>query len=310
MKKNNLLIYEYGRYGFICRGIMAAIFLITLLLLSVNGNCQTNGSMRIAGCEYPPYHCKGSVGLATELIDVICNAVNLKSEVVILPFRRRNHLFLKMELDAHSPGKVHLQGDDVKETETVVFYYANICLIYYTPNLQDNDLKTLGSFKDIRSLNHLRVGTIQKSGASSLFEKNGFNTDYAEDVPTLLKMLRKGRLDIISLIDITAMISISRLYDVAESVKFGMSEPILTIPLGIAFHKKHKQYGEMIGAFKKGLEIVKKDGSYIRVFEHYYGKENIPKNVLSEDMKSYGVNKTDMEKFMNHKRGACGEIIR
>lgn len=289
---------------------MFAIFLFTLLLLPVNGDCQENSFVRIAGCEYPPYHCTGSAGLATDLIDVIYDAVNLKSEVVILPLRRRNRLFLKLKLDAHTPGKIHLQGEESKETETVVFYYANICLIYYTPNLQDKDLKMLGAFRDIRSLNHLRAGTIQKSGASSLFEKNGFRTDYAEDVPTLLKMLRRGRLDIISLIDITAMISISERYDIAESVKFGMSEPIITIPLGIAFHKRHRRYREMIGAFKKGLEIVKRNGSYIRVFNDYYGKENVPKTVLSDDMKPYGVKKTDIKKFMGYKRGACGKIVK
>lgn len=281
-----------------------------IVILFFSASAYAGGKVSIAGCEYPPYHCAESSGLATEMIGAVFDTVNMKSEVKLLPFKRRNAAFTNLSLDAHVPGKVHLDKNEAKDTETEIFYYANICLVYYTPGLKTDDLEKLRNFNKISELNYMRAATIQKSATSALFEKNGFKTDYAEDVPTLLRMLKKGRVDIIALIDITALISVGEMYDTAESVSFDISGPLITVPLGTAFHKKHGRYRELIGSFRKGLETIKKNGEYIRVFERYYGENNVPKNVLADDMKQYGADKLNIKKFMSYKRDSCGRIVR
>ncbi len=300
----------YQKYRVIYNRIMIAVFLSILVVLPGRGYSQEGGKVNIAGCDYPPYHCTDEAGLATEMIAAVFGAVNMESEVELLPLKRRNFNFINLVSDAHVPGKVHLQGDEAKDTETVVFYYANICLVYYTPNLKKEDLEKLKNFDEISALNYMRAATIQNSATSALFEKNGFKVDYAEDVSSLVKMLKKDRVKIISLVDVTALTAVSEIYDIAESADFDISKPLITVPLGIAFHKKHRRYEELLGSFRKGLDIIKKNGEYIRVFEHYYGENNVPINVLSDDMRQYGADKTDIKKFMSYKRGLCGRIIK
>lgn len=267
----------------------------------------------IAASPYPPLQIdtgdissESSRGIAIEIIIAAFEAAGMDAHVKLYPLKRRDMLFYDQAVDAHAPGKISI-GEEA--AETIVFHYVTLSLTYYTPNLpaETNDL--LSKAGDLSMLTHLPIATLLNSAIAKTMEEYNYKLTYLENPEYILKFVKKGRAAAGTLIDITSLLALREHFSAEEIAQFKLSKEMLSMPGGIAFHKDHPRFSELKGKFTQGLQTIKDNGTYLEILESYYGKHNVPKSALTEDMREFGVDTIDFEEFMNYNRDEYGKII-
>lgn len=283
-------------------------FLALLVFLNLNLHADDT-NVHIAAFDYPPFYYKEQTGMASDLIIAAFEAVGMKSKVEIYPLLRRNFKFENHEVDGFAPGKIHLKGKAGKDAVNINQLYINFCCVYYKPNLKPEQIKRLENFDSLKSLSDLKIVTIRKSATTEMLQDLGFKIYFLETAQQGIKFVKSGRADLVSLLDLTGLQIIHQLFDKEEYINFGRTKPFLILPAGVAFHKKHKRYNELIANFKEGNDIIIKNGTFLKIMETYYGKNNVPKSAMIKEMKQYGVDENNLESYLKYKRDKFGRII-
>lgn len=125
-------------------------------------------------------------------------------------------------------------------------------------------------FNGLESLNGKRVGTVLGYGCDdTFFQSTSFARENGKDLSTNIKKLLRNRIDLTLEDEIVARSALSaedpRLLDQIEFVK----TPLSVNPLYVTAGLQNPRAQEIIAAFNRGLEIIKANGTYDRIFKKY-----------------------------------------
>ena len=125
-------------------------------------------------------------------------------------------------------------------------------------------------FQGMKSLNGKRIGTVLGYGYGDAFmQSTAFARENGKDLSTNIKKLLRNRIDLTLEDEIVARSSLSAkdplLLDQIEFVK----TPLSVNPLYVTAGLQNPRAQEIIGAFNKGLEIIKANGTYDSIFKKY-----------------------------------------
>lgn len=106
--------------------------------------------------------------------------------------------------------------------------------------------------------------------------------DYEESTKeSQVRKLHKGRADLAIIGLLTGKELIKRLYPNEVDSFQVLSKPFLELPSSICFYKAYPQVEQYTQKFIQGFTKIKRNGTYIKIMEKYYGKESIPKEYHS-----------------------------
>ena len=239
-------------------------------------------------------------GVYMELIRSAYEAVDVELALVVLPIRRGISNFIENKYDMFFSYSL-LNEDEIekaawKETMGVIvgFFYTN-------RKFDDFHLNTLDDFKGYK------MGTIMNSSLLSLLQKHELDVYQVRSLDQQLHMLKAGRFDFMNAAVSSALLQIKSLFP-DNTGDFAFIE-FKNLFLGPCFLKGNAKSMVLKDKFETGLDIIKKNGKYMEIMESYWGKGNVPKGTLPEDIKKYGVDKPNLTLFHSYNRKAYGKII-
>ncbi len=125
-------------------------------------------------------------------------------------------------------------------------------------------------FNGLESLTGKLVGTIRGYGYSDAFgSSNAFQRENGNDLMTNIKKLLRQRIDLTLEDEIVARSIISfKDPEALKSIEFAKT-PLSVNPLYITVGMQNPKAQKIIGSFNTGLEIIKANGTYDRIFKKY-----------------------------------------
>ncbi|PIP90405.1 MAG: hypothetical protein COW79_07670 [Bdellovibrionales bacterium CG22_combo_CG10-13_8_21_14_all_38_13] len=222
---------------------------------------------------YPPYHSEKG-GFLNDLYIAIFKAVDYEVEFKYLPIRRSESNFLKGDIDFFS-SHVLIDNKNLKLVEKLNIFKFSSSFFY---------LKTKGSFEDLKSLNGFICGVIHNTPYEQLYKINGIQLNYLKDPQTLLKMVLLDRVTAFEATFLTGINYIRR-NELVEKFDYFIFD---VLPSGPAILKTSKKRKKIVELVTKGYELIIKNGELVKILEKYWGKDNIPKAVLPNDIRHLG----------------------
>jgi len=225
--------------------------------------------------ESPPYWSSmlEKQGMCGEIMHAISKVANLKAEIEFTPLKRL--IDDDNNNDLGNP-EFYMKIQEFASIVPIAIYRVNV--VYYRPNHKE-EIK-ISSLDDLKGY---KIGVIQGVLTEQAYFKNAgitFETSYTED--SLIKKVKRGRVDLVLSIDLVAQSSIKKLYpneigdfefiDVAGS----------TSPIALMISENHPNAKSIGKEFSAGLNEVIKSGAYKRILEKYYGVGKIPNGWFDE----------------------------
>lgn len=125
-------------------------------------------------------------------------------------------------------------------------------------------------FNGLESLHGKRVGTVLGYGYGNAFvQSTSFSRENAKDLLTNVKKLLRDRLDLTLEDEIVARAALNAEDPlILEQIEF-VRVPLSVNPVYVTAGLQNPKAQEIIGAFNKGLDIIKANGTYDRIFKKY-----------------------------------------
>ncbi len=240
------------------RGFMLAVLLV---FVAVGSSWGADKVVTAVGDPWPPFTDpeKPSKGLAVEIAEAAMKTQGYRLEMSFMPWARAEDGVKKGTYD-------FLLCTWMTEARKPVLFYSES----YSEN-RLTFVKSKGSdfeFRGIDSLKGLTVGVVRDYGYGDEFmNATGFNREAAPDFLTNAKKVVAGRVDLTVEDEVVAS-SLLMGTDLADKIAF--TENALTVePLYVTSGLANPRHKELIEAFNRGLEEIKKDGTYDRILGNY-----------------------------------------
>jgi ABC-type amino acid transport substrate-binding protein len=140
------------------------------------------------------------------------------------------------------------------------------------------------SFKTLKDLKGYSLGVIGgSSDAAILMGYPGLSLN-VEDVTTMEQMFNKvyaGRNDIGFAVELSGLTFIANHYPNEQDRWVMTEDAIQGILADVVFSKKYPNAEKYLHAFKDGIQRIRNNGTYLRIFEKYYGAGMVP-DVVSD----------------------------
>ena len=282
------------------------LFALMLFLTAFASNCAMASKIKkvsLAGHPYPPYYNEDGQGLIPELYQEIFKGHGVEFEFRILPIKRSVQELMSLEVDGLSPGDIFLTASERSEVYTKTFFSVGITWLFFKTNFS----KRLIS-KSTPQVTNETIAIIVNSPFKDSYEKKGIHYTEVENPIQSIKMVKDNRVQFAEITQLSALFLLDKLYK-KEGQKFQFLDKEV-LPLGVSFLKKNIRAKKISAMIDQGLKRVMGNGKYIEVFEGYWGKGNIPKKILPEAIRKYGVEKVNIDLFYSYKRNAFGKIIK
>ncbi len=255
---------------------MKFIVKLTFLMLVCTSFCRAESVVKIGTFPYPPYHTEQG-GFLNDFYKAIFKSVGREVEFVFNPLRRSESHFIKGKVDIFS-SHVLIAKENIEKIDRMNILKFNPSIFY---------LKSQGSFTSLAMLKDQVVGVIQNTPYAQLYEKNGLELNYLKDPLTLLKMTLLNRVKAFESTFLTGINYIKLENKLSEFDYFIFD----VLDSGPAILKTHKNSDELKAIIDKGYRNIVENGQLIKILEKYWGKDNIPRSVLPNDLKHLGKDK-------------------
>ncbi|SMG50567.1 substrate-binding periplasmic protein [Dethiosulfovibrio salsuginis] len=242
---------------------MKRVFVLALLsLVFVASSCWGADKVVTAvGDPWPPFGDpeKQSKGLAVEIAEAAMKTQGYRFEMSFMPWARAEDGVKKGTYD------FLLYVWVTEARKSTMFYsepYGENRLVFIKPKGSNFEYNGVGSLKG------LTVGVVRDYGYGDEFmNAKGFNREAAPDFMTNAKKLAAGRIDLTVEDEVVAS-SLLMGTDLADKIAF--TENALSVePLHVTSGLANPRHKELIEAFNRGLEEIKKDGTYDLILGHY-----------------------------------------
>jgi len=262
---------------------MVSKFVLMLTFCSVQA-VFAQDVVRIATVPYPPYHQEND-GLLNRLYTELFKSVGLKTEFIFAPIKRGEVSFLKNEVDIFTSHVLIEPKHYGLITRMHMFNFAVALFYIKRPGVK---------FSKLEELDGQRIGVILNTPYADLYKQHKIATSSSKDPSTLLEMTLFDR---VMLFESTLLTGIINIQSKSELKKFDYFVFDI-LESGPAIMKSHPKHDFLVKKLEQGFKNIKSNGKYIQILESYWGKGNIPKDVLPQDMKAHGVENYDALKVV------------
>ena len=274
--------------------------LFFILMLNITTLVYAQENITIATHDYPPYYDATGTGMFTEIYQAAFKTEGIGVTIKVFPIKRGVQYLLLNKVDAHSPGQLFFAEAHQKKITSVPVYKIIASCYHYKPLQKKTGFTSLESIKDFK------LGIIVSSPYLPLYEQLRLNTNQVETPAQLVRMAKAGRHEFFESTFLSGLILINGLYpDEMNNFSFFTWD---TIEAGLAFLNSSKRSMALKDKFKSGFATINQNGTYIKILESYWGKNNIPVQVLPDTLKQHGISELNMELFQSYKRNDHGRI--
>lgn len=276
--------------------------LLALFLSFIANGAFAQEKIIISVHDYMPYYNKDGKGLMDEVYKEIFHRVGVEASLKAFPIKRGLAYLFDNTVDAFSPGHIFMSPDMKKNAEWDTSFIVALSMFYYKPNFKKPIV-----FNTLDDLRGYKLAVLVNTSFIPLYKKHHIEYYEAQNPQRMLKMAKAGHVDFFVITILTGMILINQEYpDVAHDFDYFVFKKL---PCSLAVSKGNPNYKKRMAQFQKGLNEIKADGTYIQLLEQYWGKGNIPKDVLFDDLTSFGVDHVDPKVFNKFPRNELGRIV-
>lgn len=258
---------------------LALPFLTLVVVLSDElGQLQAKErTITVVTNEYPPYHDPHHKdhGLSFVIIRSIFGQAGITVKEKFLPTNRLIAEMLQGHHLAMLGNKKNFKVEDLEQMEEVPYQLLRLVL-YYRKN-QASEFAN----KPLASLAGKRAAVIRSSVTSKMFEDAGIKVTEVELIDSQFRMLAAGRVDMISVLDLTALEFLNsskgqEFKDLLESAP----KAIKTISGSIIFDRRNPDSREFAAIFRRELAVYRTKETYRTDLQKYYGEGELPIELL------------------------------
>jgi polar amino acid transport system substrate-binding protein len=149
-----------------------------------------------------------------------------------------------------------------------LFYSA---FFYYKPR---HDVIEFHSLQDLRGLTlGVLRGTIEDRAS---FVRNGVKVEESDSIESLLRKLKRGRIDFCILVDGTGRYTVRKLFPAEPENFVHQRIPGSARPIAIMIDVSSPEGRSVAQRYRQVLDRTLKSIEYRNILENYYGKNNIP----------------------------------
>lgn len=264
------------RYGWLKR--------ITVSMLTISVMCLVPAhaeQVTLTAFDYPPYMDDSlpEKGLFCELVSEAYHAVGYDVSFEFYPLKRSTQYVIDGKALAQLGTEWNFPDEARKnDVQSVPLFYYRVVGFY----LKDR-FKTM-SFKTLKELQGYRLGVIRgSSDAAILLGHPDLNLNI-EEVTLMEQMFKKvyaDRNDIGFAVELSGLTFIATHYPNEQDRWVMTEDAIQGILADVVFSKKYPDVERYLNAFKDGIQRIRDNGTYLRVFEKYYGTGKVP-DVVSD----------------------------
>lgn len=240
-------------------------------------------TITIAVHEYVPYYVNG-VGLGVDIYKAAFATQNIDVEIINFPIKRAIHQLLNHKIDAFSPGTLFIT--DEKVLRRIVYETSFLAVPGWLHKPADTPSTTFNFNGKTLAVEEASIDFFD------LNDMKGLKTIRIENTERRLKMMLHGRVNYAAVTRITGWHMITKHHaDGFRDVVFTkMGKPF---SCNLAFSIDNPRSTLLLSSFKKGMKTIKNNGTYVRILESYWGERNVPKDILFDELKLFGTDKTD-----------------
>ncbi|MBN2429223.1 MAG: transporter substrate-binding domain-containing protein [Deltaproteobacteria bacterium] len=257
-----------------------AHILIVIISLLFCANAFASEPIKVSSTVYPSFSQPNVIpgrgnGVLYDLTVEAFKAADSEVKIDFVPMARI--VWSVVEKKHHATlGVIEWFAKDQKDhlVETVELINANIVFFFKRERFPDGL-----SYEKLSDLKKYKIGSLIGSSTLPLFEKAGINAELVAELEQNFKKLNLGRIDLTVAIDLTGWNIIKDLFPDSANNFSTVKKPLIQLKTGLIFHKEQH---DSLQTFKKGLDIILKNGTYHEIVERYYGKERAFDDVLPQ----------------------------
>ena len=141
------------------------------------------------------------------------------------------------------------------------------------------DRLTTVSFPTLKDLQGYRLGVIRGSSDAAILLGHPDLNLKVEEVNTMEQMFQKvhaDRNDIGFAVELSGLTFIATRYPTEQNRWVMTQDAIQGILAQVVFSKRYPESEKLLNAFQEGIQRIRDNGIYLRVFEKYYGTGQNP----------------------------------
>lgn len=259
-------------------------------------------SMTLAVHDYAPYYNSEGKGMLIDLYQAICDDAGIDVTFKVLPVKRGVQYLFESKVEAFSPGHIFMSPEQAKQVSIVKAFKVVGIFMYY-----DSGNKKNVTYNSVSDLKGSKVGVVQNSPWLPEYQHFGLPVEQIQSPELLIKMLRAKRFDFIEATLLAGFSIANELYK-SEVNDFGFIVHDV-IDCSVAFLNSNPKAMDLMKKFSSSYDKIRKSDEYIRILETYWGKNNIQKEALPDDIQSSGVAKSSLNVFSSYNRNAWSRIV-
>jgi len=260
------------------------LFLSLLIIIISSANLYGRDVIEVLAFEYPPiYQNREDPGLSCEIVVAAFNAVDIEVNLRFLPVVRMIRMLAEGEAICAIGGTILFEEPEVSKAVEIssVVQYVVQTFIYDSRRYPEGI-----SYDHLSDMTLYEIGVLNGSGIMRFLEKT---TELRLHANTrhegTAKQLHQRRVDVWAIVDLTGIMYLNKLYP-SEAHHYHVTEPYHFGDVSAVFSKIRDSENYYNNQFKQGLDIIKKNGTYLEIMAKYYGgRDRINPYTLSLDMR-------------------------
>lgn len=249
-------------------------------------------SVTLTAFHYPPYmdESRPGKGLFCELVAAAYKAVGYETVYRFYPLKRSTR-YVGSGMELGQLGTEWNFPIEVRENAivSVPLFYYRVVGFYLKDRFESFQ------FNSVEALQGYQLSVIRGSSDAAILKRYpelGLQIDEVNHAEQVLQKLYRGWDDIGFMVELTGLDRIKSLYP-HETERWAMTDDAIQgIPAHVIFSRNYPDFEEYVSAFKLGLKAILADGTYMQIFEKYYGKGKVPAIVKQVERQSYIIPKT------------------
>lgn len=246
--------------------VYMSLVLVLMMLVTAMAKAEHNAVV-FESTETPPYWSADlpDHGVGGAMLAVLSEAAGVEYSIKYLPVKR-----------FRNSSSTYIVGDpdlltQQKQRVILPFGIFHSAFFYYKPRHVALELNSLDDMRGL-TLGVLR-GTLEDK---KFFTSQGIQVEESDTVESLLKKLRKGRIDICILVAGAGEYTIKKIFPAEADAFVKTIIPGLSRPIAIMVDISDPEGKAIAQRYRNVLDSVIQSQKYQQVLERFYGKDKIP----------------------------------
>lgn len=248
------------------RGAVAAVALFSLLAIAGIARAEVPPVV-FQSTETPPFWSSSlpQNGLGGSMLHLLSATAGVQYSIEYLPVKRFRHSLA-----------TYIVGDPdilLNQKRRAIFPIAifRSAFFYYKPH---HDVIEFHSLRDLHghTLGVLR-GTLEDK---DYFVGNGINVEESDSVESLLRKLKRGRIDFCILVDVTGWYTIRQLFPKEQDEFVQVEIPGSVRPIAVMIDVGDPEGMAVAQRYQRVLDSTLRSREYHDILKKFYGRNNIP----------------------------------